>query len=187
MRAFGIVFALVTTLTLAAPAPGRAELKISDLDVYLNDQEVTVHVVVFGAVPDTFKESLESGIPAHIRFTVELWRYHRFWPDRLHLSRVIERSLTYNVVAKEYKVAPVKGETSAPYTTKDLRDAQRVLSELHTLKLTPASALDPTEVFYIRVMAEAALRGENTFLARMSGAAEQAFRQSDYRTIMRVQ
>ena len=79
------------------------------------------------------------------------------------------------------------GETRPPYVTRDLRDAQRVLSEVRSLKLTPASTLDPTEVFYIRVLAETALRGENTLLTRMAGTAEQATRQSDFRTIMRVQ
>ena len=187
MHTLGRAFFLVTALELAVPAPVGAELRISDLDVYLNDQEVTVHAVLLGAIPAGFKESIESGIPAHIRFTVELWQYSRFWRDRLLISRVVERTLTYNVVTKEYKVAPLRGETSQPYMTKELRDAQRVVSELQSLKLTAVSSLEPTEVFYVRVFAEAALRGENSFLARMAGTAEQTIRQSDYRTITRVQ
>lgn len=170
-----------------APAPGRAELRISDLDVFLNDQEVTVHVVVLDAVPPAFVESIQSGIPAHVRFTVELWQYNRFWRDRRLMMKVVERNLDYNVVTKEYKVAVVEGEGRAPYVTRDLRDAQRLLSEVRGLKLTPATSLDLTDVFYVRVLAETALRGENTFLARMAGTAEQTLRQSDYRTIMRVQ
>ena len=71
--------------------------------------------------------------------------------------------------------------------TRDVRDAQRVLSELRGLKMTPASALDPNAVIYARVNAEAALNGENTFLSRLAGTAEQTSRQSDYRTIQRVQ
>ena len=170
-----------------APAPGRAELRISDLDVFLNDQEVTVHVVVLDAVPPAFVESIQSGIPAHVRFTVELWQYNRFWRDRRLMMKVVERNLDYNVVTKEYKVAVVEGEGRGPYVTRDLRDAQRLLSEVRGLKLTPATSLDLTDVFYVRVLAETALRGENTFLARMAGTAEQTLRQSDYRTIMRVQ
>src|SRR5437773_1542201 len=94
---------LAAALALVVAAPARAELRISDLAVFLNDHEVTVHVVLRG------------------------------------------------------------------------------------LKLTPASALDPNAVIYVRVDAEAALNGENTFLARMAGTAEQTSRQSDYRTIQRVQ
>jgi hypothetical protein len=53
--------------------------------------------------------------------------------------------------------------------------------------MTPAATLDPAAVIYVRVHAETALNGENSFVARMNGTAEQTARQSDYRTIQRVQ
>ena len=188
MRALGLVSCLFAmALMLAAPAPVLAELRITDLVVFLNDLEITVHVVVLGAIPPAFQESIQSGIPAHVRFTVELWQYNRYWRDRLLTTKTIDRQLDYNVVTKEYKVASAKGETRPAYLTRDLRDAQRVLSEVRSVKLAAASTLEPTEVFYIRVLAETALRGENTFITRMAGTAEQTVRQSDYRTINRVQ
>jgi hypothetical protein len=100
---------------------------------------------------------------------------------------VVERHLTYNVVTKEFRVISAKGETRPPDMTRELRDAQRVLSELRGLKLAPATSLDPAEIFYVRVRAETALNGDSSMLARMAGTAEQAMRQSDYRTIQRVQ
>src|SRR3989441_12693578 len=81
---------LAAALWLAVGAPARAEIRLSDLTIYLNDYEVTVHVVALGAVPPTFYESIQSGIPAHVRFTIELWQYNRFWRDRL-LTRSEER------------------------------------------------------------------------------------------------
>jgi uncharacterized protein DUF4390 len=185
MRVLGVL--IVVMLTLLAPASSRAELRITDLDVFLNDYEVTVHVVVLGALPPGLQEGLSSGVPAHVRFTVELWRYNRFWRDRLVSSKIVERALDYNVVTKEYKVQAVRGEARPPYVTRDLRDAQRVLSEVRALKLIAASQLESADIFYIRVLAETALRGENTLLTRMSGTAEETLRQSDYRTIQRAE
>ncbi len=181
------LFLAVAALLLALGGPAHAEIRITDLDVFLNDHEVTVHVVALGAVPPGLYEPIETGIPAHVRFTVELWQYNRMWPDRLLTTKLVERQLTYNVVTQEYRVAFAKGEARPVYTTKELRDAQRVVSEVRAVKLTPASALDPNGVIYVRVRAEVALNGENTFLARMAGTAEQTMRQSDYRTIFRVQ
>jgi len=183
----GTLVVLAAALTLAAGAPAAADLRLSDLAVYLNDHEVTVHVVALGAVPPTFHEGIDSGIPAHMRFTIELWQYNRLLPDRLLTRAVVERHLTYNVVTKEYRVVSLKGESRPVYTTRDLRDAQRVISEVRAVKLTPASALAPTDVIYVRVRAEAALNGENSFVARMAGTAEQAEMQSEYRTMRRVQ
>src|SRR5947207_2002910 len=102
---------LAAALALGVTAPARAELRISDLDVFLNDQEVTVHVVLLGAVPDAFQEGIQGGIPTHVRFTVELWHYKRYWPDQRLTTKVVERSLVYNVVTKEFKVASLSGET----------------------------------------------------------------------------
>jgi len=178
---------LAAVLWIAVAAPAQAELRLSDLAVYLNDHEVSVHVVALGAVPPGFLESVQSGIPAHVRFTIELWQFNRGWRDRLLTTRVVERNLTYNVVTKEWRVSFLKGETRTIYTTRDLRDAQRVLSDIRGVKMTPASALDPTAVIYVRVNAATALNGENTFVARMNGTAEQTIRQSDYRTIQRIQ
>jgi Domain of unknown function (DUF4390) len=179
--------AALALLLMTGAAPAGADLRISDLDIYLNDHEVTVRVVLLDAIPPGFHEGLQSGIPTHVRFTIELWQYNRLWRDQLVRSVLIERQLAYNAVTKEYKVITMKGETYPPYATRDLRDAQRVFSEVRALKLGPAAALNPAEVFYIRVFAEAALNGENTFVTRMAGTAEQTERQSEYRTIQRMQ
>jgi hypothetical protein len=188
MRALWFPSHLVAAaLALAVAAPARAELRISDLDVFLNDHEVTVHVVLLGVIPEPLIEGIQSGIPAHVRLVIELWQYQRMIPDRILITKTIERTLAYNVVTREFKVAAVQGETRPVFTTRDMRDAQRVLSDIRGVKMTPAATLDPTAVIYVRVQAETALNGENTFVARMNGTAEQTARQSDYRTIQRVQ
>ena len=118
---------------LAVAVPAGADLRISDLDVFLNDHELTVNVAVLGAIGPASQEGIQSGIPTHLRYTVELWQYNPYWRDSRLLSRMIERQLAYNVVTKEYKVTTLKGETRAPHVTRDLRDAQRVLSEVRGL------------------------------------------------------
>src|SRR5881397_1851538 len=115
---------LAAALALAVAAPARAELRISDLAVFLNDHEVTVHVVLLGAVPEAFQEGIQSGIPAHVRVTVELWQYNRYWRDQLLMAKVVERTLVYNVVTKELKVTSLKGEARPVHITRDFRAAR---------------------------------------------------------------
>ncbi len=174
MRTRAVLRVLVAVALIEAiAAPVTAELRINTLAVYLNDSDVTARVVLFGAIPASFLESIRSGIPSHVRFTVELWQYRRMWLDRLLQTRTIERQVAYNVLTKEFKVASLAGETREPYLSRELRDAQRVLSELRGLKLVPASQLAPSELFYVRVRVEAALGGVNTFFTRFSGEAEE--------------
>ena len=177
----------LAALILTVTAPAGADLRISDLDVFLNDHELTVNVAVLGAIGPAFQEGIQSGIPTHVRYTIELWQYNPYWRDSRLLTRVVERQLVYNPVTKEYKVVTLKGESRTPYMTRDLRDAQRVLSEVRGFKLGASGSLNPVEVIYVRVHAEAALNGENSIVTRMAGTAEQVMRQSDYRTLQRVQ
>ena len=186
-RARSLWAAALAALILVVAAPVSADLRISDLDVFLNDLELTVNVAVLGAIGPAFQEGIQSGLPTHLRYTVELWRYNPYWRDSRLLTKVVERQLAYNVVTKEYKVTTLKGEIRAPHVTRDLRDAQRVLSEVRGLKLTPAGAVEPAEVIYVRVLAESALNGDHSIVNRVAGTAEQATRQSDYRTMQRVQ
>ena len=175
--------------TLAAPAPARAELRISNLTVFLNDFDVTIQVVLLGAIPESLYESLQSGIAMHVRFQVELWQYNRMLPDRRLTSRTIERHVTYSVLTKEYKVVSLKGEPpQEPYVTKELREAQRVVSGFRAGDLAAASSLSPKDLYYVRVHADVSLGGVNSWIARFAGEAEETdWVRSDLLTVTRSQ
>ena len=66
--AFGrwLLGALLLGLALG-PVPAGADVRISNLSVFLNDYDVTVVVVLFDAIPDSLHESIHTGIAAHVR------------------------------------------------------------------------------------------------------------------------
>lgn len=173
---------------LLAPSTAAAQIRIGNLSVFLNDFDVTVQVVLLGAIPTTLHESLHSGVPTHVRFNVELWQYSRLWIERRLKARTVERQVTYNVLTKEYKVTSIAGEQREPFVTRNLREAQRVVSELRLPKLAPGASLDPAELFYVRVRADVSLNGVNSWIARFSGeAAETGWVQSPLLTPTRRQ
>jgi len=179
---------LAVWATLGTSSPAHAQIRVSSLSVFLNDFDVTVQVVLLGAVPPSLHESLHSGVPTHLRFNVELWQYSRLWVERRLQSRTVERQVTYNVLTKEYKVASLSGEQREPYLTRNLREAQRVASELRVSKLAPVTSLDPNELFYVRVRADVSLNGVNSWVARFAGdAAETPWTQSSLLTPLRAQ
>ena len=171
-RTFALAASLFAVVLVGTP-DAEAEVRISNLAVFLNDYDVTVTVVLFGAVPSALHESLHTGIATHVRYYVELWQHTRMGVDRRLQARMVERQLTYNVLTKEYKVAPLKGEQREPLLTKDLREAQRVISELRVGQLAPVAALDKQELYYVRVRSDVSLGGVNSWFARMTGEAEE--------------
>ena len=100
----------------------------------------------------------------------------------------MERQITYNVLTKEYRVTSLEGEQREPYLTKNLREAQRVLSDLRVSRLAPHTALDSKELYYVRVRSDVSLNGVNSWVARMAGdAAETPWVQSTLLTPTRTQ
>jgi hypothetical protein len=81
----------LAALILTVTAPAGADLRISDLDVFLNDHELTVNVAVLGAIGPAFQEGIQSGIPTHVRYTIELWQYNPYWRDSRLLTRLQPR------------------------------------------------------------------------------------------------
>ena len=164
---------LVALGIAVGPPSATAELRIGDLNVFLNDLDLTVQLVLVEAIPPGFHENLQSGIPVQARISLELWQYNRFWIDSRLKAWTADRQLSYDVLAKEYKVVSTAGEQREPYLTKDFREAQRVLSDVRGLNLAPASELHPRELFYVRARAEVSVGGPNTFFARLFGQAEE--------------
>jgi len=183
------VIALIALLAVCLAPHGAAadsELRLSNLSVFLNDYDVTVQGVLLGAVPSSLTESLQSGVPVHVRFVVQLWQ--QGFRDKLLQTRNVERQLTYNPATKEYKVVSLSGEDREPFMSKQLRDAQRVFSELRAGKIAPDAALDPRELYFIRVRADVSLNGVNSWVARFNGeAAETGWVQSPLLTPTRRQ
>src|SRR3989442_6833460 len=98
---------------------------------------------------------------------VEVWQYNRLLPARRTQSRTVERQITYNVLTKEYKVVSLRNEHREPYLTKDLREAQRVISEFRVGNLVSASSLNARELYYVRAQSVVCLGGVNSWFARV--------------------
>ena len=149
------------------PSSGAAEIRLSNLGVSLNDADVTVQAVLLGAIPSSLREGLEGGIPINIRFAVELVQFRRLWLNRTVVAKTVERQLTYDPLTKEYRVVPLKDDRREPYSTKDRRDAQRVISEFRGLKLMPVADLSPKDLYIVRVRAEVSTGSGLSFFSRL--------------------
>ena len=85
-----------------------------------------------------------------------------------HLVReiLLASSISNDLLTKEFRVIVTKDERRDPYTTKELREAQRVVSEFR-LKLLPVSELNPSELYFVRVRAETSAGSGLSFFSRL--------------------
>lgn len=198
MRAYGrrtgavrwVVGAVLFGVAVATVLPAHAAgLRIADLTVTNSEESLGVHAILIGPMPPQMLEALETGIPATVRFTIELWQYNRFWADRLVATKVIERSVSYDVLTKEYRVQMVKGEERPAHITRTLNEAQRALTALRDPKFVSLTALRPDDLYYVRVRGEVQ-SAQDSSIARFlpfvsSGRDESSWERSPLLTIRR--
>ena len=181
---------MVVVELLAPVGLGAAALpRVSNLVVTNSDNMLFVSVVLLGSLPDGIVEGLGTGIPAAVRFQVELWQYNSWWVDRRVVAKLVERQVVYDVLTKEYRVAAVQGEEREPYVTRNVWEAERVLSELHALRLASTQNLRPEELYYVRVRAEirsGAPDASSKILPFVSSRVETSWEQSPLLTLQRT-
>ena len=149
------LLAVAVGLLLLFPTWGWADpLRISNLVVTNSDNTLLVNAVLLGSLPDGVVEGLSTGIPATVRFQLELWQYGSWWVDRRIVAKLVERQVLYDVLTKEYRVLAVQGEEREPYVTRNAWEAERVLSEIRSLRLAQIQSLSPDDLYYVRVRAE---------------------------------
>ena len=185
-----LAVALGLLLVAGAASGAVAPLRISNLVVTNSDSTLLVTLVLLGAMPDGIVEGLGTGIPAGVRFQLELWQYNSWWVDRRVVAKLVERRVVYDVLTKEFRVSPVQGEEREPYVTRDVWEAERVLSEIRAFKLTPMTHLNLDDLYYVRVRAEvrsgAPDSSVSTILPFVSSRAETAWEQTPLLTLRRA-
>jgi hypothetical protein len=186
----GLAVALGLLLTAGAVMGAAAPLRISNLAVTNSESTLIVSLVLLGAMPDGIVEGLATGIPAGVRFQLELWQYNSWWVDRRVVAKLVERQVVYDVLTKEFRVSPVQGEEREPYVTRDVWEAERVLSEVRGYKLTPIAHLNLDELYYVRVRAEVRSGAPDSSVSRImpfvSSRADTPWEQTPLLALRRV-
>jgi len=181
-----VLFGAAGGAVMSAHAAG---LRIADLTVTNSEESLGVHAVLIGPMPSQMLEALETGIPATVRFMIELWQYNRFWVDRLAATKIVERTVSYDVLTKEYRVQTVKGEEHPPHITKTFNEAQRALTTFRDPTFVSFTALRPDDLYYVRVRGEVQ-SAQDSSIARFlpfisSGRDESSWERSPLLTIRR--
>lgn len=148
------LYSLLALPSIRSSPALAADARMANLLVTNNDGNLEIQAVLIGAMPSSLIEELNTGMAATFRFYVELWEYRRFWADKRLATKVVERSVKYDVLTKEFRVIPTKGEEKEAFVSKDFWEVQRVASELRAVKMAPFSTLKGSDLYYVRIRGE---------------------------------
>ena len=184
----GAVAAALVVLLFASPG-WAGPLWISSLVVTNSDRTLLVSAVLLGSLPEEVVEGLGTGIPAAVRFQIELWQYNAWWVDRRIAAKIVERQLAYDVLTKEYRVSALQGEEREPYVTRELWEAERVLSQVRNLRLVSIASLRGEDLYYVRVRGDVRSAPDSSLskiVPFLSSRVETGWEQSPLLTLSRT-
>jgi hypothetical protein len=165
----GALAALVGLVVVLSPPGWAAPLRLANLVVTNADNTLLVNMVLLGSLPEGVVEGLSTGIPASVRFQVELWQYNSWWFDRRVVVKVLERQVVYDVLTREYRVTASQGEEREPYVTRDIWEVERVLSEVRSLRLVTIASLKGQDLYFVRARADVRAGAPDSSISKIVG------------------
>lgn len=84
-------------------------------------------------------EGVHNAIPVTFRFYLDLRRVRSYWFNERVVKQVVNHTLSYDPIKQEYQVA--FSEKQQPETTRSLAEAEKMMAELHEIRLAPLNKL----------------------------------------------
>ncbi|MFY9941391.1 MAG: DUF4390 domain-containing protein [Desulfobacterales bacterium] len=129
------------------------EARLTDIIVTNTRDDLLLYLKVEGAFHEKMKTVIHSGIPTTFAFFIDLNRVRSLWPDKRIAALKATHSITYNTLKKEYTLVR-SWDSAGSVTTQSFVEAQRLMTEIDSLKIVPLQKLLRGAHYQIRTKAE---------------------------------
>ena len=146
--------ALVVCFLLAINASAFAEdARLTNITVSNTRVDLLLYLNVEGAFREEMKKAIVSGVPATFSFYINLYRVRNLWLDREIADIKLTHTIKFDNLKKEYTIKRSWKEED-PIVTQSFQEAQRLMTEIDSLKVYPLKGLNKGHQYQIRAMAE---------------------------------
>ena len=123
---------------------------IANIDVFNTGKRLVLDVSLKDGFSDDVVESIKSGVPVGITYTVVLKRNIPFFYDKKVAIRTIKKYVKFDTLKEEYKIIDNNGKR----ITEDFNEVVRKMAQLDSIHLILNKKLDKKEKYYVNVKAE---------------------------------
>lgn len=146
-----VVFILTGATTVAAESSRHAT--IQELTATTSE----THLIMFGTLVNSFTsemiEILNSGIPLHFSFFIELHKIEKDWPEEQIASLNFQHIMTFDTLKEMYRVT-TEEDNNKEQSFKSFFEAQKVINEINGIKVVELKQLLPKTHYKLKVKAE---------------------------------
>ena len=153
-----IILCLLSLLVLS-PALFNAE-STPERIVILEELTATTsdkHLILFATLKNGFTsemiEILDSGIPLHFTFYIELYKTVKDVPDEQVIEFTVQHTMAFDTLKETYKVS-LEEDNNKTHSFQSLIKAQQIINELNGIEVIELSQLIPDNLYKIKLRAE---------------------------------
>jgi uncharacterized protein DUF4390 len=148
------IFAVLLCVVFILPAFAFAtDAKLTEIEVSNNRDDLLLFLKVDGAFNKELKEAVLNGIPATFSFFITLEESRTLWPDKTIAKLTVTHELKYNNLKNQF-IVKRSCEGNKPVTTESFEDAQKLMSEIKSLKLVSLNKLTKGSTYQVNAKAE---------------------------------
>ena len=144
LRATVAVLTVLAALSAWAPGMARA-VELADVRVTRVENDATMSLRLAHVLSPRARDSMERGMPATVRLSVDIWRTRAGWFDQRMGGQTAEIRIARNAWSDEFQMRRQGGPL---LTLLDLEEVERELSRPMRVRVLPLSDLRPDGQFY---------------------------------------
>ncbi len=146
----------IALLTLQ-PCAQAQDATLANITVSNTRDDLLLYLNLEGAFTEEIKTVIASGVPASFSFFILLNHVRTYWIDHTIADIEAVHTIQYDQLKNEYVVRR-SWRQNEPETTESFEEAQKLMTEITSLKITPLSKLEKGQQYQLRAKAEVSKR-----------------------------
>ena len=148
------IYAVLLCVVLFLPSFAfAANAKLTEIEVSNNRDDLLLFLKVDGAFNKELKEAVLNGIPATFSFFITLEESRTLWPDKTITKLTVTHELKYNNLKNQF-IVKRSWEGNKPLTAESFGDAEKLMTEIKSLKLVSLKKLIKGSTYQVNAKAE---------------------------------
>jgi hypothetical protein len=129
------------------------EARLANIIVTNTRDDLLLYLNVEGAFREKMKKAVLSGVPTTFSFFVYLYKVRNLWIDKKVADLTVTHRIKYDNLKKEFTIKR-SWKNGEPLITQSFEEAQKLMSEIDSLKIVSLNRLKKGEHYQIRAKAE---------------------------------
>ncbi|MCG6910189.1 MAG: DUF4390 domain-containing protein [Deltaproteobacteria bacterium] len=140
-------------LLLFADQAHALDARLKNIIVTNTRDDLLIYLTVEGAFTEDMQTAILSGVPTTFSFYVNLYRTRSLWFDKKLAELKITNTVKYDNLKNEF-VIQRSWEDGKPIIVKSIEEAEKMMTEIDSLKVVPLNRLNKGDRYQIRTKAQ---------------------------------